>query len=346
MPEPAGDAALSPDENTRVPGTQIGRFELVEQIGEGSMGAVFTARHMASGRTVVMKLLPRELTEDEAFVARFLEKNQGVVELHHPNIVQCIDVGRDNGECYFAMEFVEGKTLREVLDEEGRIEEEQALRMVMGLASALAHANEYGHVHGRIKPENIMITADGSAKLADLGLARAARTVGETDADGELTPSPEYLAPEQARGHSYIDVRADICALGAVLFHMVTGDPPYGGSTPESTLDRVVTGHVRDPKERNPVLANATCELIGQMMAKRRRDRPQDPAMVVKAIQAILESRAFRFSRTSAMGDDVVVGSLQVPAFVPPRSRSRMALIFGWGAVAVVMLVIIARGCG
>jgi serine/threonine-protein kinase len=243
------------------------------------------------------------------------------------------------------MEFIEGRTLREVLDDEGRIEEEQALRMVMGLASALAHANEYGHVHGRIKPENIMITADGSAKLADLGLARAARTVGDTDADGELTPSPEYLAPEQARGHSYIDIRADICALGAVLFHMVTGDPPYGGSTPESTLDRVVTGHVRDPKQRNPVLANATCELVEQMMAKRRRDRPQDPAMVVKSIQTILESRAFRFSRTSAMGDDVVVGSLQVPAFVPPRKRNRFALIFGWGAVAVVMLVLVARGC-
>ncbi|NQT89267.1 serine/threonine protein kinase [bacterium] len=346
MPEPAGGAPRPPEEDTRAPGSQIGRFELIEQIGHGSMGDVFTARHAASGRTIVLKLLPRELASDEAFAGRFVRKTQAVVELHHNNIVQCIDVGQDKGECFFAMEYVDGVTLRELLDREGRVEEARALRMTLDLARALAHAHKYGIRHGRIKPENVMVTSDGGVKLAELGLARAALTLGSTDATGAVTPRPEYLAPEQAQNKPDIDVRADIYSLGAVLFEMVTGDPPHRYTTAARVLARVARGRVHDPRRRNPMLSDDVCDLIETLMARRRRERPKTPTAVVKAVEKILEKEVFRLTRGASDDDDiVVVGELQVPPFVPPRKSRRMEKTFALAVAAIVILVLIGRGC-
>jgi serine/threonine-protein kinase len=297
-----------PDHAAKPPGetSRIGGFELLATLGKGGMGTVFKARQVSMDRVVALKVLPPHLAKNQDFVQRFLREARSAAQLNHPNIVQGIDVGEADGVYYFAMEFVDGLTARDLLKREGRLDEKRALSIIGGVARALEHAHKHGIVHRDIKPDNIMISREGVVKLADLGLAKsflpeASRLregkpgdTGYQDTvtlDGTALGTPHYMAPEQARGDADIDTRADIYALGATLYHMVTGEFPFSAPTPAAIMAKHITQPAPNPKEKNPALSRPVCDLIQFMMAKEREARPQTPTELLAEVRDALEGK-------------------------------------------------------
>ena len=276
------------------PGTKlqrIGGYKLLARIGQGGMGAVFKARQVSMDRIVALKVLAPALARNQAFVARFVREARSAARLGHANIVQGIDVGQADGYYYFAMEFVDGGTVRDLLRQAGPLDEKRALEITAAVAQALAHAHQHSIVHRDVKPDNIMLTRAGEVKLADLGLARHTGRVDTVTIDGSALGTPYYMAPEQARGLPDIDVRADIYALGASLYHMVTGDLPFNAPTAASIMAKAITEPLPSPREKNPQLSRGLCRLIEHMTAKDRDRRPQTPAELLDEIQAVRQGR-------------------------------------------------------
>jgi serine/threonine-protein kinase len=185
--------------------SRIGGYELLATLGKGGMGVVFKARQVSMDRVVALKVLPPHLAENEAFVQRFLREARSAAKLNHPNVVQGIDVGQAEGHYYFAMEFVDGSTVKEMIKQQGRLDEKTALNIVGAVARALEHAHEHGIIHRDIKPDNIMVTRKGEVKLADLGLARTTEKPDTMTIEGTALGTPYYMAPEQVRAQADID---------------------------------------------------------------------------------------------------------------------------------------------
>jgi len=320
----------------------VGGFEIIDRIGRGGMAAVYRARQVSMDRIVALKILSPSLARDEAFVERFLREARSVARLSHPNIVQGIDVGCAEGYHYFAMELVDGTTVLDLIrDAAGPLSEALALQITAAVARALDHAYEQGIVHRDIKPSNIMVTQKGVVKLADLGLARPVASVGPTNTGGGALGTPHYMAPEQVRGEADIDTRADIYALGATLFHMVTGTPPYDGPTPIAVATKHVTEPTPSPGERNPRLSTATCRLIQRMMAKDRESRPPTPGDLLAEMR-----EAFGGEIDSAPGGAVRTRTFP-GAFHPSRAPSsghrhgagRRRLVLCLAAISAVLIL-------
>ncbi|MEX0741679.1 MAG: serine/threonine-protein kinase, partial [Phycisphaeraceae bacterium] len=203
---------------------QIPGYRILDRIGAGAMASVFKAQQLSLDRTVAIKILPRRHISDASFVQRFYAEGRAAARLNHPNIVQAIDVGQSGDHHYFVMEMVEGHTVFDHLQKYHRYDEAEALRIIIQTAEALHHAHEKGFIHRDVKPKNIMITPEGTAKLADMGLARQVsdREAAEREA-GRAFGTPYYISPEQIRGQVDIDSRCDIYGLGATFYHMVTG---------------------------------------------------------------------------------------------------------------------------
>jgi len=330
------DAELAETKKMAVEPKRIGGFEVLERLGQGGMGAVFKARQISMDRIVALKVLSPSLAEDEAFVRRFVREARSAAKLSHPNIVQGIDVGHADGYHYFAMEFVDGLTVRDLINQEGQIEEERAVKTIRAVALALVEAQGHGIIHRDIKPDNIMITRKGEVKLADLGLARSTEKLDTVTAVGTTVGTPPYMSPEQVRGEAGLDARADIYALGATLYHMVTGECPFKGPTAAATMALHITERVPPPKEKNPELCSGTCNLIQRMMAKRREDRPQTPSELLEEIEEVLEHIARSRSRRSAEAA-MLVAHPKRPVGSAPACRSRRAL--PWVGAAALVLV-------
>ena len=338
----APDAGSSRNEADGTPLTRksIGGFELLERLGQGGMGAVFKARQMSMDRIVALKILPRKLAKNRAFVERFIREARSAATLSHPNIVQGIDVGHDGGHYYFAMEFVDGVTVRSLIEREGRIEEKWALQIIAGVAVALEHAHEHGIVHRDIKPDNIMINREGDVKLADLGLARSTGKVDTVTVDGAALGTPHYMAPEQARGEHDIDTRADIYGLGATLYHMVTGARPFDGPTAAAIMAKAITEPFPSPKEKNPELSRGICELIEHMTCKERDDRPETPAELLQEIRDVLAGKIHLRPSRTARTRTMPAARVHRPPVRRPSPSSKAAWVLA--ACAAVVFVIIA----
>jgi len=337
-----------PDSDTKV--SKIGGFELLTTLGKGGMGVVFKARQVSMDRLVALKVLSPRLAKDEAYVARFLREARSAAKLNHPNIVQGIDAGEAGGYYYFAMEFVDGITVKELLKRQGRIEEKQALNIVGAVARALEEAHRHGIVHRDIKPENIMLNSRGVVKLADLGLARASEKPDTLTTEGVAVGTPYYMAPEQVRGNTQLDTRSDIYALGATLYHMVTGDFPFTGPN----AGAIMAKHLAEPapvaKEKHPDVSRATSELIARMMAKDPADRPQTPTELLAEIRDALAGKVHLRtkpvgSRQSAVGRQQPVGGASVPrASSAPKSRTTLfAAVVIIALLAIVGIIVATR---
>ena len=201
-------------------------------------------------------------------------------KLSHNNVVNAIDAGEIDGHYYFVMEYVEGPTIKDYLDKNKTFDEKEALRITLAIAEALKHAAQRGLIHRDIKPENVILTKDGDVKLADLGLARLTddEKWGLSEA-GMAIGTPYYISPEQVRGQTNIDIRADIYSLGATLYHMVTGKVPYGGETPNEVMRKHVDPNVAivPPDHLNSKLSGGLGMVVETMMAKNREHRYQTP---------------------------------------------------------------------
>ncbi|MDB5323592.1 MAG: pknB [Phycisphaerales bacterium] len=274
--------------------SQIPGYQLISKLGKGAMATVYKARQMSLDRIVAVKVLPKKLSDNPEFVDRFYKEGKAAARLSHNNIVQAIDVGcAPDGYHYFVMEYVEGLTLYDIMQPppvgEGRnFAEAEALDVTIQMADALAHAHLRNLIHRDVKPKNILLTKEGVAKLTDLGLARAMddKEAAETEA-GKAYGTPYYISPEQIRGDVDIDFRADIYSLGATMYHLVTGKPPFDGETPSAVMHKHLKQPLTPADHVNTALSAGVGEIIDVAMAKNRDDRYQSTEDMLEDLQAV-----------------------------------------------------------
>ena len=272
---------------------QIPGYKVLGKLGSGAMAVVYKARQHSLDRIVAVKVLPKRFTEKSDYIRRFYKEGKAAAKLNHNNIVQAIDVGEVGGLYYFVMEYVEGKTLYDDLSRGKIFTEQEALDIVIQLANALAHAHAQGLIHRDVKPKNIMINTENVVKLADMGLARETSDIkAAKHEEGKAFGTPYYIAPEQIRGEVNIDGRADIYALGATLFHMVTGRVPFEASTPSEVMRKHLKEPLTPPDHINTALSAGIAEVIEVMMAKKKQDRYSNMEELLIDLKAIRDGQS------------------------------------------------------
>ena len=294
----------------------IDRFELLEPLGKGAMGEVFIAREIGSGRRAALKTMHARFADQADFVRRFQREATALANLRHPGLATALAIGHQTGAPWLAMELIDGPGLDRVLHEHGKLPEGMALSVVRQVAEALAHASAgAGLVHRDIKPGNLLLSRPGGrwtwpwcdgdqVKIIDFGLVK--RGTGQDEAltlTGVAMGTPSYMAPEQINGDKGIDWRVDCYALGATLYHLLTGAPPYSGTTPAATLSAHLRQPIPDPGQQVPRLDQATRQLVQTAMAKQRDDRYASwDAFIIALRRAIdgLRQRALPATRNAA----------------------------------------------
>lgn len=221
----------------------VGRYELLEKIGDGGMAVVYKAKDRLLSRLVAVKILKPEYTNDEKFINHFRKESHAAASLSHPNIVSIYDVGKEGNINYIVMELVEGKPLSRIIREEAPLNYNRVIDYSKQIASGLSAAHKHGIIHRDVKPHNILVNEDGIAKIADFGIAKAISTTTIVDGTNEtVMGSVHYFSPEQARG-GYVDEKSDIYSLGIVMYEMLTGEVPFDGDNPVT----VALMHINDP---------------------------------------------------------------------------------------------------
>ncbi len=274
--------------------SQLPGYQVLGKLGKGAMATVYKAKQVSLDRMVAVKILPRKMSESTEFVDRFYKEGRAAARLAHNNIVQAIDVGSTpDGLHYFTMEYIEGSTLYDIMQPppvgQGRhFAEEEALDIGIQMADALAHAHRRGLIHRDVKPKNILLTPQRVAKLTDLGLARATddKNAAESEA-GKAYGTPYYISPEQIRGDVDIDFRADIYSLGATMYHLVTGKPPFEGDTPTAVMHKHLKQVLVPPDHLNTSLSSGIGEVIELAMAKDREERYASTEDLLEDLRAV-----------------------------------------------------------
>jgi serine/threonine-protein kinase len=281
----------------------IGSYVLLDRIGEGGMGQVYKARHQHMNRVVALKVIRKERLSNPAAVRRFYQEVQAAAHLNHPNIVLAFDAGMIGPTHFFAMEYVDGVDLDQLVKETGPLPVAQACDYIRQAALGLAHAHERGLIHRDIKPHNLLVTrparsnegtgnntgaaAAAVVKILDMGLARLqgpAETENGVTREGAILGTPDYLAPEQAANSRAADIRSDLYSLGCTFYHLLTGHAPFRGST----LTEVLLQHQMNPappvEVERPEVPAAVAKIVARLMAKKPEDRFQTPAELAEAL--------------------------------------------------------------
>ena len=333
------------------PPRQIPGYQLLGRLGAGAMATVYKARQLSLDRVVAVKILPKKFRESPEFVERFYAEGRAAAKLNHPNIVAALDVGRHGDTHYFVMEYVEGHTVYEHLVKEGPYSEAEALATGIQIANALDHAHQAGLIHRDVKPKNILITREGIAKLADMGLARAVsdREAAEAEA-GKACGTPYYISPEQIRGEVNIDYRADIYNLGATLYHMVAGRVPFTGPDLSAILLKHLDEPLLPPDHINPELTNGICEIIELCMAKDPAKRYAATGDLIEDLQAVADGQppahAHKLMGHSELAGLDQEGDTEEPSDIQNGGSLITTPLFwialvGWLLVAVLLVVVV-----
>ena len=274
------------------------RYEILEKIGEGGMATVYKARCNILKRYVAVKVLREEFTTDEEFIKRFNTEAQAAASLIHPNIVSIFDVGREDNIYYIVMELVQGKTLKEIVNEDGVLPWKWSVNIAIQVASALETAHKNNIVHRDIKPHNIIITEDGIAKVTDFGIAKAVSNSTIT-AFGTTIGSVHYFSPEHARG-GYTDAKSDIYSLGVVMYEMLTGRVPFDADTPVSIALKHMQEKPVEPMKLNPSIPFAINKIIMKAMEKEPNLRYQNATEMLKDLSMALKDPEGGFVKSNA----------------------------------------------
>jgi len=267
--------------------TRMGPYEIQGIIGAGGMGLVYRGWDERLNRSVAVKTLKPELAKEPAFCERFVREARAVASLSHPNVTQIYYIGEEEGRPFFAMEFLDGKPLDALLREEGKLAPSRAAELIRQAALGLKAAAARGVIHRDIKPSNLVLTKDGVLKVTDFGLAKMVVADSGLTLTGEVLGSPNYLAPEQASGAA-ADLRSDIYSLGATLYELLTGRPPFDGPTPVSIILKHVREPLRSPRQFSPELPVPLVTLTQRMLAKRPEDRPKDYDALLREMDRLL----------------------------------------------------------
>ncbi len=281
--------------------TIANRYEIISQTGVGGMATVYTARDNVLNRKVAIKVLKDEFTTDEEFVKRFNSEAQAAASLSHPNIVSIYDVGNEDGIYYIVMELVRGKTLKQIITEEGALPWKWSVNIAMQIASALETAHKNNIVHRDIKPHNIIITEDGVAKVTDFGIAKAVSNSTIT-AFGTTIGSVHYFSPEQAKG-GYTDAKSDIYSLGVVMYEMLTGRVPFDSDTSVSVALKHMQEPPVPPMEINDNIPQAVNDIILKAMEKEPMARYQTATAMIRDLSRALKDPEGEFVEEENLDD-------------------------------------------
>lgn len=271
-------------------GQVLGKVRILREVGRGGMGAVYLGTHTTLDVKVAVKVLPPQIAaKHEQFAERFMREARLAAKINHPNIMGVLDADYDaETELYYiVLEFVGGGSVRDLMDK-GPMSEVQTIDIGISVAEALAHAADFNIIHRDIKPDNIMLTDKGKVKLADMGIAKQ-----RTEEDQSITMSsammgtPAYISPEQAMDAKNADARADIYSLGASMYHMLIGAPPYEGETTYAVLTKLATEPTPDPRLRRPDLSQEVTDIIMRMMDKDMENRPQTAKDLVEELTQV-----------------------------------------------------------
>jgi len=252
----------------------VGSYDLVEKIAEGGMGTIYRGRHRATGAVVAIKIMPAHMAANPVLLKRFEQEFRVASRLDHPNIVRALEFGEENGSPYIVMELVDGESLGQRIERAGAMSEKEAITIIAQVAQGLHRAHKLGLVHRDVKPDNILLTRDGTAKLADLGLVKEADTDLNLTKTGRGLGTPHFMAPEQFRNAKGADARCDIYSLGATLYMMVTGELPFKSSGPLDAWMKKMHNELVPPRELNRGLSDRIEWAILRAMKSDPADRP------------------------------------------------------------------------
>lgn len=263
-------------------------FTVGPQVGEGGFAVVFRARDNALGRAVAVKALDLQVVPSSTLAERFLREAQTVARLEHPNIVPIHKVGGQGSVLYIIMRYIDGPSLRALLEKPKRLAVTEAVRIARDVAVALAYAHEHGIVHRDVKPDNILLDRTGHTLVTDFGIAKAAEeaksaAVGPLTTEGMVLGTPEYMSPEQAAGEA-LDGRSDIYSLGVVLYHMLAGAPPFDGESAQAILAKQLTAEPIPIRERRREVSPALAAIVERMLAKEPERRYASAADVSRVL--------------------------------------------------------------
>ncbi len=263
-------------------------FELIEKLGEGGMGVVYRARYSGNDRIVAVKLLPQEVAADPVLLARFERELDVLRQLRHPNIVRCFGGTCESSQRFYAMELVEGGTLAELLGRKGHLTWEFVVDYTLQMCEALEYAHQHGVIHRDVKPGNFLLTKGGQIKLSDFGLASIA-TTNRLTAAGRTVGTIQYMAPEQIRGKPALTGRADLYALGCVMYEMLTGQPPYSSENAAAIMQQHLSAPIPHAAAMVLECPLKLDQLICDLLAKDAAQRPASAAEVGWRLEEILQ---------------------------------------------------------
>jgi len=301
-----------------------GRYELEELVGTGGMSSVFRAHDTLLERHVALKILHEHYTSDEAYVERFRREARAVAGLSHPNIVTVIDRGEQDGRQFIVFEYIDGESLKQLVDRTGPLAVDQAVALTLQIARALAFAHQQGLVHRDVKPQNVLLNDDGRAKVTDFGIARSLDVQQGMTQSGTVMGTSDYIAPEQARGER-VDEQTDVYSLGVVLYELLTGEVPFPGEN----FVAVAMRHINEPppsaRERRPDVSLRLDAAIRRAMAKEPGERFRSMGDFVGELEAALD-----------VGPDEDTGTIVLPGRPRRRRRVLRPLLLLLLAVAVL----------
>ncbi len=329
---------------------QIGGYEILAKLGAGTVGTVYRAKQVALDRIVALKILNPTYAKNPQFVERFVDEARTAGRVNHPNVCQVYDVGEDRDVYYFSMELIDGPSVADMLRERGRLLVPEALDIARQVALALRAAHTQGLVHRDVKPANVLVTGEGLAKLVDLGLAKEVVSSGGKATAQELgvAGTPYYMAPEQAQSAD-VDIRSDIYSLGATLYHMLVGEPPFTGPHPTAVMIKHASEPLTPPAEVDSSIPGRASALVEKMMAKMPDERHADPDELIEDIEAAISGKPAARSRRSApaRARKGTAARRPVRARAPQgKGSALMPAAIAGGAIVVVGLVIMLFSSG
>jgi len=308
-----------------------GRYRLEAKLGSGGMSTVYLARDQTLDRSVAVKVMHREMSEQADQLERFRQEARAVAKLSHPNVVAVIDAGEDGGHPYIVFEYVEGETLKQRINRDGALEPQEAIAYAIEVARGLSVAHARRMVHRDIKPQNILIDAEGRAKLTDFGISRQLEQDGMT-ATGRVLGTTDYVAPEQAMGHA-VDQRSDVYSLGVVLYEMLVGQVPFQADSQVGVAMKHVNEELPDVQRRRPEVSAAVALVVERSTAKDPGERYQQVAEMIDDLSTALEVEAARAGSTTGEATSVL------DAVPPPKRKLSGRARWSWAAILALLLV-------
>jgi serine/threonine-protein kinase len=308
-----------------------GRYRLEAKLGSGGMSTVYLARDQTLDRQVAVKVMHREMSEQADQLERFRQEARSVAKLSHPNVVSVIDAGEDGGHPYIVFEYVEGETLKQRINRDGALAPQEAIAYAIEIARGLSMAHARNMVHRDIKPQNILIDAEGRAKLTDFGISRQLEQDGMT-ATGRVLGTTDYVAPEQAMGRK-VDPRTDIYSLGVVLYEMLVGQVPFSADSQVGVAMKHVNEELPDVQRRRPEVSAAVALVVERSTTKDPAERYQQVGEMIDDLSTALEVEAARAGSTTGEATSVL------DAVPPPKRKLSGRGRRSWLAIAIVLLI-------